>query len=132
MSDGGFHVSTRKALSDSGVTIIDVKGDLVDVTAGEMAQSLKRLLSAGRRKIVLNLGGTDIISTHGIAECVAAQKRLRERGGELKIAGASPELKRVFQMVALDKVIECYPEVRNAVESFIDRAPSGSRKKKAS
>jgi anti-anti-sigma factor len=130
MSEGGFHVSSRKALSDTSVTILDIKGDLADQTAEEMALALKRLLSAGRRKIVLNLGGTDLISTEGIAECVAAQKRLRERGGELKVAGASPELRRIFDLVALDKVLECYPEVRNAVESFLGRPVATGRKKK--
>jgi anti-anti-sigma factor len=130
MTEGGFHVSSRKALSDTAVTILDIKGDLADQTADEMAQALRRLLAAGRRKIVLNLGGTDLVSTRGIAECVAAQKRLRERGGELKIAGASTELKRLFELVALEKVIECHPEVRNAVESFLGRAPGAPRKKR--
>ncbi|MBM3472788.1 MAG: STAS domain-containing protein [Armatimonadetes bacterium] len=119
MSDGGLHVSSRKALSESGVTIIDVKGDLADQTADEMAQTLTRLISAGRRNIVLNLGGTDLISTQGIAQCVAAQKRLRERGGELKIAGASTELRRIFDFVSLAQVIECHPEVRHAVQAFV-------------
>jgi anti-sigma B factor antagonist len=129
MTEGGFHVSSRRALSDSGVTILDIKGDLADATAEELAQTFKRLLAAGRRKIVLNLGGTDLISTRGVAECVAAQKRLRERGGELKIAGASTELRRTFDLVVLDKVIECYPEVRNAVQSFIGRSAPAKKKK---
>jgi len=127
MSDGGFHVSSRKALSESGVTIIDVKGDLADQTAEEMAQTLTRLVAAGRRNVVLNLGGTDLISTQGIAQCVAAQKRLRERGGELKIAGASQELRRIFDLVSLANVVECYPEVRHAVDAFV----KGSEEKKA-
>ncbi len=130
MTEGGFHVSSRKALSDTTVTILDIKGDLADQTAEEMAQALRRLVAAGRRKIVLNLGGTDLISTRGIGECVAAQKRLRQRGGELKIAGASPELKRLFELVALEKAIECHPEVRNAVESFLARPSTPPRKKK--
>lgn len=129
MTESGFRVSSRKSLSDTSVTILDIKGDLADQTADEMAQALRRLLAAGRRKIILNLGGTDLISTRGIAECIAAQKRLRERGGELKIAGASTELKRIFELVALEKVIECHPEVRNAVESFLGRT-AASRKKK--
>jgi anti-sigma B factor antagonist len=128
MSEGGFHVSSRKALSEGGVTIIDVKGDLADHTADEMGQALARLVAAGRRNVVLNLGGTDFISTHGIAQCVAGQKRLRQRGGELKIAGASSELKRIFDIVSLDKIVECHAEVRHAVNSF--RKSPRPRKKK--
>lgn len=128
MADGGLHVSTRKALSESGVTIIDVKGDLAGQTAEEMAQALNRLVAAGRRNIVLNLGGTELISTQGIAQCVAAQKRLRERGGELKIAGASSELRRIFDLVSLTQVIECHPEVRHAVDAFINSGACKSKK----
>jgi len=128
MSDGGLHVSSRRALSESGVTIVDVKGDLAGQTADEMAQALARLVAAGRRNIVLNLGGTDLISTHGIAQCVAAQKRLRERGGELKIAGASGELRRIFDLVSLTHVIECHPEVRHAVDAFIGAEGTKSKK----
>jgi anti-anti-sigma factor len=128
MSDGGLHVSSRRALSESGVTIIDVKGDLAGQTAEEMVQALTRLVAAGRRNIVLNLGGTDMISTQGIAQCVAAQKRLRERGGELKIAGASTELRRIFDLVSLTQVVDCHPEVRHAVDAFI--ALNGPKPKK--
>jgi len=130
MSDGGLHVSSRRALSESGVTIIDVKGDLAGQTADEMAQALTRLIAAGRRNVVLNLGGTDMISTQGIAHCVAAQKRLRERGGKLKIAGASTELRRIFDLVSLASVIECYPEVRHAVDAFRGGAPPPPKKAK--
>jgi anti-sigma B factor antagonist len=118
MSDGGLHVSSRRALSEGGVTILDIKGDLEGQTADEMAQALTRLIAAGRRNVVLNLGGTDMISTQGLAHCVAAQKRLRERGGAVKIAGASTELRRIFDLVSLAQVIECYPEVRHAVDAF--------------
>ena len=128
MSEGGFHVSSRKALSEGGVTIIDVKGDLADQTAEEMGQTLARLVAAGRRNVVLNLGGTDFISTQGIAQCVAGQKRLRQRGGELKIAGASSELKRILDLVSLDKIIECHAEVRHAVNAF--RKSARLKKKK--
>ncbi len=131
MTDGGLHVSSRRALSEGGVTIIDVKGDLAGQTADEMAQALTRLIAAGRRNIVLNLGGTDMISTQGIAQCVAAQKRLRERGGQLKIAGASTELRRIFDLVSLAQVIECHPEVRHAVDAFRSGAePKPKRPKK--
>jgi anti-sigma B factor antagonist len=118
MTDSGLHVSSRRALSEGGVTILDVKGDLAGQTADEMAQALTRMIATGRRSIVLNLGGTDMISTQGLAQCVAAQKRLRERGGQLKIAGASTELRRIFDLVSLAQVIECYPEVRHAVDAF--------------
>lgn len=128
MSEGGLHVSSRKALTDNGVTVIDVKGDLADHTADEMVQALGRLMAAGRRKVVLNLGGTDVISTHGVAQCVAAQKRLRERGGELKIAGAGGELRRVLELLNLDKVLECHPEVRHAVQAFVQSSPPRSKK----
>jgi anti-anti-sigma factor len=128
MSEGGLHVSSRKALTDSGVTVIDVKGDLADHTADEMAQALGRLMAAGRRKIVLNLGGTDMISTHGVAQCVAAQKRLRERGGELKIAGAGGELRRVLQLLRLNEVLDCHPEVRHAVQAFVKTGSSQKKK----
>jgi anti-anti-sigma factor len=130
MTDGGLHVSSRKALSEGGVTIIDVKGDLAGQTADEMAQTLTRLIAAGRRNIVVNLGGTDMISTQGIAQCVAAQKRLRERGGELKIAGASGDLRRIFDLVSLAQVIECHPEVRHAVDAFIGVAEAQPKKPK--
>lgn len=133
MSEAGLQVSSRKALSESGVTIIDVKGDLTDQTSEEMGLALSRLVAAGRRNFILNLGGTDIITTQGIAQCVVALKRLRERGGQLMIAGASSELRRTFALVSLEKIIECHPEVRHAVEAFKEpvKPPPKPKKKKA-
>jgi len=117
-SETELQVSSRKAISDRAVTIVDVKGDLTEPTAEQLDLALRRLINAGRRKIVLNLGGAELISTRGIAELVAAQKRLRERSGELKIAGATGDVWRVIEAVWLHRMVDCHAEVKDAVQAF--------------
>ncbi len=117
-SDTELQVSSRKALSDRAVTVVDVKGDLTEPTADQLTLALRRLLNAGRRKIVLNLVCAEVISSRGIAELVAAQKRLRERNGELKIAGATGDVWRVIETVWLHRMVDCHKEVKDAVKAF--------------
>jgi anti-anti-sigma factor len=72
----------------------------------------------GRTKIVLNFEKTTFLTTRGIAECAAAAKRLRDRGGDLKIANARGDVWRVIEMVWLHRMITCYPGVNEAVREF--------------
>lgn len=99
--------------------VVEVVGDLSeeeDITA--LHAQIRGLISQGRRRIVINLEETTFITTRGIGAMAEAQKRLRDKGGELKIAGARGDVWRVIEMVWLHRMVECCTDVNEAARSF--------------
>ena len=111
--------NVRKSPHGEGVVIVDVIGELSEETdLAEFAGLVRDLVAQGRRRLVLNLAGTTFVNTRALGEFTQAHKRLRDRGGELKIAGANPDVWRVLEMIWLHRMITCYPDEKEAARAF--------------
>jgi len=66
-----------------GVTIVDLSGRIVlgEGSAG-LRDLLRKLVSEGIKKILLNLRNVDYIDSSGLGELVSAFTSLRSQGGE--------------------------------------------------
>ncbi len=69
-----------------GVTIVDLSGRIVlgEGSAG-LRDLLRKLVSEGIKKILLNLRNVDYIDSSGLGELVSAFTSMRSQGGELKL-----------------------------------------------
>jgi anti-anti-sigma factor len=70
------------------------------------------------RKLVLDLSGVSSIDSAGIGELALLQSWAQGRHGELKLAGASPLVAELLELTNLDSVMEVYPSVEAALDSF--------------
>jgi anti-sigma B factor antagonist len=70
------------------------------------------------RKLVLDLSGVSSIDSAGIGELALLQSWAQGRQGNLKLAGASPLVAELLELTNLDSVMEVYPSVDAAVDSF--------------
>ncbi len=113
-----MQVTSHKAPTNPAVVVIDVEGELSDEHAEALSTELHKQMRLGRTKIVLNFEKTSFLTTRGVAECAAAAKRVRDRGGDLKIANARGDVWRVIEMVWLHRMITCYGSVNEAVREF--------------
>ena len=107
---GARYVSER-----DGWTIVEVTGDLDLATAPALRQEVIALIGDGRRRIVLDLTGTDFLDSLGLGLVVAIAKRVRVNGGELAIVCPEPRLKRVFRIVDLDQILPLHESVEEVL-----------------
>ena len=112
-------IRTWKPPQAEGALVVEVVGDLSEEDAiAELDQVIRRLLVEGRRRLVLDLSRTTFLNTRAIGILAQAQKRARDRNGELRIAGATDDIWRVIEMVWLHRMIPCHADVREALRSF--------------
>jgi len=112
-------IKTWKPPQAEGAMVVQISGDLSDEQAiAELEATIRRLLSQGRRRIVLDLSDATFLNTRAIGAMAQAQKRAREREGELRIAGAAGDVWRVIEMVWLHRMIPCHRDVKEALRSF--------------
>jgi anti-sigma B factor antagonist len=103
---GARYVSER-----DGWTVVEVTGDLDLATAPALRQEVIALVGDGRRRIVLDLTGTEFLDSLGLGLVVAIAKRVRVNGGELAIVCPEPRLQRVFRIVDLDRILPLHESV---------------------
>src|SRR5579863_312120 len=87
------------------------------------AASLSRLVGdvlQDRSRLVLELSGVSSMDSAGIGELALLQRWAQERNAELKCAGANELVRTLLDLTNLDSVMEVYPTLDAALESFPD------------
>ncbi len=103
----------------SGVTIVDLSGK---ITLGEGGMTLRdevrKLLAAGQKKIVLNLGEVTYIDSSGLGELVSAYTAVKNAGGELKLLNLTSKVRDLLVITKLVTVFDVKDNEAAAVSSF--------------
>jgi anti-sigma B factor antagonist len=91
--------------------VITVLGDVDLASAPALRHEVLALLGDGHRQIALDLTPTDFMDSIGLGVVVAIWKRVRVQGGTFALVCPEPRLKRIFQVVDLDKVLPLHATV---------------------
>lgn len=71
-----------------------------------------------RHNVVLDLDNTEMLDSDGLSTLLKVQDKLREEGGELKIAATNLTNRKIFEITRLDQQLEVFESVIDAVKSF--------------
>ncbi|MCS6883956.1 MAG: STAS domain-containing protein [Acidobacteriota bacterium] len=109
-------VTERKA---GKITVLDVEGKL---SGGEnyssLSEKLSELLMRGEALFVINLSRVVNADSTGIGELILCLRRVKERGGDLKLASPSQKLESLMRITNLERIFEIYPSEQSALRSF--------------
>ena len=103
---------------NSGVSVIDVQEDLGSYVASDLRENLEDLLVSKIQKIIVNMGNVQHINSTGVGAIVGAAKRIRQRGGDVKVCGLSDNMKRTFDLTGASSVVEIYESESSAIAAF--------------
>jgi anti-sigma B factor antagonist len=118
MAVDGIVVNVISGTQTGGVSVLKVSGYLDTTTAGELENALYGLLDRGVYKIVVDLTGVNYISSAGWGIFIGEIKRIRNHGGDLKLAGMVGDVHEVFQLLEFHSILESYPTSQAAVNAF--------------
>lgn len=85
--------------------------------AASLSRLVGEILKKGS-KLVLELSGVSSMDSAGIGELALLQTWAQERNAELKCAEANPMVRTLLDLTNLDSVMEVYPTLEAAIESF--------------
>jgi anti-anti-sigma factor len=69
------------------------------------------------RHTVLDLSQVTFMDSTGINALIGAHLAAADIQGWVRVAGPTPSVLRIFQIVGLDTVITCYPTLQQALSS---------------
>ena len=96
---------------DAETVIVIVQGDVGYELAQQLRQHLYGVIEAGVLRIVVDLGDSGFVSSLALGALLGAVRRLRPRGGQLRVACTSPNVQRIFELTMLDRALPLYPSV---------------------
>jgi anti-sigma B factor antagonist len=108
--------STRQV---DGIIIVDLSGR---ITLGEgsvvLRDTIRDVVAAGNKRILLNLGDVTYIDSSGIGELVSSFTSVRNQGGELKLLNLTKKVHDLLQITKLYTVFDIKDDEAQAVASF--------------
>jgi anti-sigma B factor antagonist len=100
------------------VTVIDVEGQLIVGNRQELKQKVMEELERGARKFLIDFSSTGYIDSSGLGVLVSLSKKIREQGGELRLANLNEDLRTLFELTKLDTLFHIASNREEALSSF--------------
>lgn len=105
---------------DEEILVIQLHGKLDNSTVEAFNQEIDRQFDTGVRKIIVDCSHLGYVSSFGIGSLVRAQSKLRNKGGEMKLATVQSMVANVFKIVHLDRLLDIYDDIEFARKSFYE------------
>ncbi len=100
------------------VTILEVEGTLIVGNRQELKQKVIEELETGTRKVLVDFDKTTYIDSSGLGVLVSLAKKIREMGGDLRLANLNEDLQTLFELTKLDTLFQISESRDRALESF--------------
>jgi len=101
-----------------GVVIVGVDGQLIVGNRQELKQKVLDALEGGAKKFVVDFTRTGYIDSSGLGVLVSLSKKIREQGGDLRLAGLNEDLQTLFELTKLDTLFSILRTPEEAVAAF--------------
>ncbi len=101
--------------------MLHVCGEIDMASAPQLRQEVVGLVDRGEHDLVLDLTEVAFCDSTGIGVIVAAVKRARTSGGEVRVVCVNERLLEMFAITRLDRVFDLFEAVDDAV------APTSTR-----
>lgn len=99
--------------------VISFKGKLRGGPDAQQFQDhISKLLSDGKKNIIVNMSDVSFVDSSGLGNIVRAYSHVKDSGGNLKLAGVSDKINGVLAITKLNSVLELFPTVEKASNSF--------------
>jgi anti-sigma B factor antagonist len=108
-----FTVSTH-----GDVCIVEVEGQLIVGNRQELKKRILDELDKGTRKVLIDFDRTGYIDSSGLGVLVSLAKKIRDMGGELRLANLNDDLQTLFELTKLDTLFQISENRDRALESF--------------
>ena len=107
---------SEKRIGD--VCVIKVAGFIDTSTVSSVEDKIKQVYTEAKYKVVVELSEVEFVSSAGWGVFVAYLRKLREKNGDIKLAGMIEKVAKVFTLMEFDSLIDAYENEDSAVKSY--------------
>jgi anti-sigma B factor antagonist len=101
------------------VAIVDLSGRItVAGGTGSLRCTIKELVAAGHKNVLLNLRDLTYLDSAGLGELVEACTTLRNQGGDMKLVNPQERIMNLLRMTKLSTMFSIFADEQAALQSF--------------
>jgi len=108
--------------SAQDIPIVQLRGEIDLHTCPDLRAALQRLMEEGNHRIVLNMSEVPYLDSAALGVLVDAQRRARERDGEIYLAQVTPFVLRAFEITRLIRIFQVFPTIADATNDAAERS----------
>jgi anti-sigma B factor antagonist len=102
----------------NNVCVLSPQGSIDALTVTECAGFFTNQINQGRFHLLVDLGGVDFMSSAGLRLLLQAAKHARQKGGDLRLAGAASALEKMLKLSGFTSILKVFSTVDQAVASY--------------
>lgn len=103
---------------EGDVLVVSPAGRLDSVTAGGFEATLLQHINGGTKRMVLDFGKLDYISSAGLRVVLLAGKKLKAAGGKLALCGLNQQIREVFAISGFITIFAVHPDRAGAAAAI--------------
>jgi anti-sigma B factor antagonist len=103
---------------EGGITVVSCAGRMDAASSPQFKEYLKRVIDEGNCRLVIAMDRVEFLDSSGLGALVTCLRKAREKNGDLKISGLSPEVRSIFEMTGLTRVFDIHGQISTALEAF--------------
>ncbi|MFH1035477.1 MAG: STAS domain-containing protein [Pseudomonadota bacterium] len=100
------------------VTVVALNGRFDAQSSGQIDSSLQAHIKDGVKKLVVDMGLVEYVSSAGLRVLLSAAKKSGALGGRLVLCGLQPYVLEVFEVAGFTSIFQITPDAAAALASF--------------
>jgi len=100
------------------VSTVHVAGSVDGLTADDLQRVLSGEVEARHHNVVADFAAVDYTSSAGLRVLLATLKQTRSVGGDLRLAGPNPDVRKVLELSGFTTILRVFDTADAAVNSF--------------
>ena len=102
----------------SAVDILRLDGALDAYSFPRLEHAFNLLREKQRNQIVLDCSNLDYINSASLGALIGFARKVREQGGDLKLAALTPKIYSIVELLGFDKMLQIFPDAQLAASKF--------------
>lgn len=98
------------------VQIVRPQGRLDGTNSPTLEKQILTIIDGGSRRLLLDLGGLQYISSAGLRMALVVAKRMKASGGQLALCSLNPQIAEVFKISGFDTILDIHPSAESATQ----------------
>ena len=111
---------------DASTVVVSVTGDLDLWNSPALEQRLRRCLERGQCWVVVDLGKASFLDSSGLGALTNAKRRIERKGGRLVVINTNEQMRRVFELTGLMRVLNVVPDRARAL-ALVEQSRDGDQ-----
>lgn len=99
-------------------TIVKIMGNFDATTSQQATDFFMQEIESGHVHLVIDFSQINYLSSAGVRSILAARHDARTAGGDIRLAAAVGNIKRVIDIAGFTKIMKYFPTVDEAVGDF--------------